>query len=96
MPSISECFGLVLLEAMHYGLPCLSFDSASGARELLGNGTGILIKDRNKEEMANKVIELLNNKKELTKYSKKSLDKVSNYRIEKIYDLWEKEILNNN
>ena len=46
--------------------------------------------------MANKVIELLNNKKELTKYSKKSLDKVSNYRIEKIYDLWEKEILNNN
>lgn len=96
MPSISECFGLVLLEAMHYGLPCLSFDSASGARELLGNDTGILIKDRNKEEMANKVIELLNNKKELTKYSKKSLDKVSNYRIEKIYDLWEKEILNNN
>lgn len=96
MPSISECFGLVLLEAMHYGLPCLSFDSASGARELLGNDTGVLIKDRNKEAMANKIIELLNNKKELTDYSKKSLDKVSNYSLEKINTLWEKEVLSNN
>lgn len=96
MPSISECFGLVLLEAMHYGLPCISFDSASGARELLGNNTGILIKDRNKEEMALKIIELLNNKKELTEYSKKSLKKVSNYSLEKINKMWEKEILNHN
>lgn len=93
MPSISECFGLVLLEAMQYGLPCISFDSASGARELLGNNTGILIKERNKELMASTIIELLNNKKELTEYSKKSLKKVSNYSIEKTNEIWEKEIL---
>jgi hypothetical protein len=46
--------------------------------------------------MANKIIELLNNKKELTDYSKKSLDKVSNYSLKKINTLWEKEVLSNN
>lgn len=90
MPSKSESFGLVLLEAMHYGLPCIAFDSASGARELLKNGIGILIKDRNINEMAEKINELLNNRDMLKKYSEKSINYVSNYSLDKIYKQWKK------
>ena len=30
-------FGLVLIEAMCYGLPCIAFDTSDGAKELLKN-----------------------------------------------------------
>jgi glycosyltransferase involved in cell wall biosynthesis len=88
LPSKSEAFGLVLLEAMHYGLPCIAFDSASGARNLLKDNIGILIKNRNINEMANKINELLNDKKTLKEYSNNSLNCVSNYSIDKIYKEW--------
>lgn len=90
LPSRSEAFGLVLLEAMHYGLPCIAFDTVSGARELLGDGTGILIKNRNKKEMANKINELLKNSEELKKVSKKSVAKVVDFSLDKTYEKWKK------
>lgn len=92
MPSKLESFGLVLLEAMHYGLPCIAFDSASGARNLLKNNVGILIKERNIKAMANKIIKLLDNKKELKEYSNKSLACVKDYSLDKIYGEWKKII----
>ena len=82
MTSITESFGLVLLEAMNMGLPIISFDSASGPKELLKNDNGILIKNRDKKEMANKIIELLNNKKILKEYQQKSLSNIKNYTLE--------------
>ena len=93
MPSKSEAFGLVLLEAMHFGLPCISFSSASGARNLLDDGTGILIDRRNKEEMAENILKMLNDPKLQKKYQKKSLDKVKNYSLKNTYTKWKKEIL---
>lgn len=93
MTSIRESFGLVLLEAMNIGLPIIGFDSSSGARDLLKD-TGILIKDRNKEEFANKIINLLNNKKELQDLSKKSKEKVANYTSDKIKKDWIKTLKN--
>lgn len=62
LPSYTESFGLVLIEAMSYGLPCIAFDSSDGARELLKNNVGILVKDRDKEKMATEIIKELKNK----------------------------------
>ena len=87
MTSFTESFGLVLVEAMNYGLPCIAFDSASGAKELLKK-TGVLISNRSKKEMANKIIELLNNKDELIKYSDKSIKKVDEYLAENVKKHW--------
>lgn len=88
MTSITESFGLVLLEAMNMGLPIISFDSASGPKELLKNDNGILIKNRDKKEMANKIIELLNNKKILKEYQQKSLTNIKNYTLENTKKNW--------
>lgn len=87
LPSISECFGLVLLEAMNYGLPCIAYDSTSAARELLNNN-GILINNRDKNKMAESIVEILNDNKKLKKYSAISLNKVKEYDVNNIKIMW--------
>ncbi len=60
MTSYKESFGLVLIEAMRYGIPCFAFDDALGAKEIINDKNGIIIEDRNKEEMAKKILEYFN------------------------------------
>ena len=88
MTSHTESFGLVILEAMNYGLPIVGFDSASGARELLSNNTGILISNRDKIKFSQVVINLLKNKDKLKNYSDKSLEKVKMYSASFIKKQW--------
>lgn len=59
MPSRSESLGLVILEAMSYSIPCISFDSAVGACELIKDGyNGYIIPNRDIEKMAQTISEL--------------------------------------
>ncbi|MEG0826001.1 MAG: glycosyltransferase [Bacilli bacterium] len=89
MTSFTEAFGLVLIEAMNYGLPCIAFDCASGPRELLEDKKyGILISNRNKDKMAKEVVALINDKTGLKVYQKAVLKYVNNFSIEKIKEEW--------
>ena len=93
MTSHTEAFGLVLAEAMSHGLPCVAFDSASGARELLGDGTGILVKRRSCNDMASKIIKLLDTTQERKVLSRMSLKKVQGFSSEKIASSWQNIVL---
>lgn len=88
MTSHTESFGLVLLEAMSYGIPCIAFDSADGAKELLKQSRGILITNRDKSNMAKEIINLLDNNKELTALSNKSIEYAKNYLPDKVKNKW--------
>lgn len=88
MTSHTESFGLVLLEAMSYGIPCIAFDSADGAKELLKDNVGILINNRDKEKMAKEIVNLLNNKDKLITLSKVSSEYAANYLPETVKDKW--------
>lgn len=88
MTSHSESFGLVLIEAMSFGIPCIAFDSADGAKELLKNDVGILIENRDKEKMAKTIIELLNNQNKIKKISEISYKYIKNYLPNNIKNKW--------
>ena len=89
MGSHEESFGIVLIEAQSYGIPCIAFDSAKGAIEIIeSNENGYLIENRDKQEMANKVIKLIEDK-ELREYmGKKSRENAYKYSKENIAKQW--------
>lgn len=89
MTSFSESFGLVLLEAQSHKLPCIAFDSANGAKELIHNGVdGYLICNRDKEKIANKILELINDKDKCKQLGEKALENSKNYLSKNIKQKW--------
>lgn len=88
MTSYTESFGLVLIEAMSYSVPCIAYDCANGAKNLLSNDIGILIKDRNKEEMVKKIIALLKDNKKLKEYSDKGYKECQKYLSKNVKEMW--------
>ncbi|MDI1354695.1 MAG: glycosyltransferase family 4 protein [bacterium] len=69
LPSNYDTFGLVLLEAMQYGVPCIS--SNTGAiPELLGNGRGLVLPDLSPGELAKAINFLANHPEERLRMSR--------------------------
>lgn len=90
MTSFSESFGIVLLESFSFGVPAIAFDSANGACEIINNDNGILVSNRDKQLMADQIVEYLNNKdmqKRLSIGTQKDLQK---YAPECIIVAWKK------
>jgi glycosyltransferase involved in cell wall biosynthesis len=75
--SIIEGFGLIFLEAMASGKPVVAFNIAS-IPEVVGNG-GIIIKNFDLKEMAEKIIELLSNKEVYEEYSRRAREIAINH-----------------
>ena len=94
LTSYTESFGLVLIESMSYKVPCIAFDSADGAKELLKDNVGVLIKNRDKNKMAKEIIQLLNNKKELIKYSKNGYVYCQRFLMDNVKEEWLKLLKN--
>jgi len=89
MTSFTESFGIVLIEAMSHGVPPLAFSSAEGARELIENGkNGYLIKDRDKEKMAERLLELIDNKERLKELGMCAREKSLEYTTDVVKNKW--------
>jgi N-acetylglucosaminyldiphosphoundecaprenol N-acetyl-beta-D-mannosaminyltransferase len=89
MTSYTESFGIVLIEAMSHGVPCVAFDSAEGAREIITSGeNGFLIKNRNFDAMIMKIESLMNKKEERIKIGKQARDSVKKYTSDVVGEEW--------
>lgn len=89
MTSYTESFGIVLIEAMSHKVPCISFSSAEGACDIIENGyNGYLIKNRDNEKMAEKIVEVVNNQGLLQKLGENARCKSLNYSSEIVKKKW--------
>lgn len=89
MTSFTESFGIVLLEAMSCGVPCIAFDSAEGSREIIDNGKdGYLIQDRRIDAMCKMIINVLSDPERLEKLSVQALKKADMYSYERCEQAW--------
>lgn len=87
-----EGFGLVLTEAMVFGLPIISFDNL-GPREILKNGEfGILIEKNDINEFLSNLDSLIEDPKKRIYYQNKSLERFKDFKMKKIIEIWESKI----
>lgn len=90
MPSFTESFGIVLLEAARYGIPLVSFKN-SGACEIISNNwDGYLIDNRDKKIMAKKILELLKNENRRIIMGNNAYKKSLKYNIDNVIEIWKK------
>lgn len=89
LTSYTESFGIVLIEAMSHGVPCIAFNSAEGARELIQSGkNGYLIKNRSYTAFLKKVVDLIKKKEERRRVGKVSRAGVKQYTCEVVKEQW--------
>lgn len=88
-----EGFGLVITEAMSFGLPIVSF-SNKGPLEILDRGRyGKIIPHKNINKYIDSLNSLINNVTEMQEYQEKSLERVLDFNKNIIIKKWENNVL---
>lgn len=89
MSSITECFPMVLLEALSVGLPIVSYDCPNGPRNIIENGqSGILVEQGNNKSLSDHLIRLIDNKELRKQIGEKAKERSYLFSTEKIMNLW--------
>ena len=89
MTSHTESFGIVLIEAMSHGLPCIAFSSAEGAREIIKSGkNGYLIKNRSYKAFIKKVEDLMKDRDTRVSIGKESRNSIKKYTKDVVKEEW--------
>lgn len=90
LPSRSEGFGMVLIEAMTFGLPVISFDCPNGPKDIISNNEdGFLIGNGNIEKFGAQLIKLIENpalRKEMGAKAKQNAQRYAAYTIVEQWD----------
>ena len=89
MTSRFEGFGMVLIEAMASGLPCIAYDCPCGPRAIIeNNSNGFLIEDGNENQFIQTLENLIENEILRIDMGNKAKISVNKYQIEAIMEEW--------
>lgn len=82
---------MVLIEAMYFGLPVVSFSCESGPREIICDGeNGLLAEEENAIDLAEKIEMLMRNRDLCERMGKSASRSARRFEKKKILDQWEK------
>lgn len=89
LPSRSEGFGMVLIEAMACGLPCISFDCPCGPRDIIEDGkNGYLVEPEQVNLLADAINKTIEDSDSLHRMGAYARNSIRAYQIEVIASLW--------
>lgn len=89
MSSRFEGFGMVLIEAMASGLPCIAYDCPVGPKGIITNNEdGFLINNGNKIDFVNAIFFLIENENKRVSMGEKAKITSKKYEIEAIMQTW--------
>lgn len=98
LTSRSEGFGMVLIEAMECGVPCIAFDCPSGPGDIISNGQdGFLVPELDTHEFEKKLHTLMSDGKlreSFGKDAKRNAKRYTPYEIVKQWDQLFKHLVN--
>jgi glycosyltransferase involved in cell wall biosynthesis len=90
LSSKSDCFPMVLIEAMDAGMGIVSYDCPNGPRNILQDKyNGYLVEQDNIGNLANKLKVLIDDPQLLKSFQCNSLEKVKTFNQNRIMQIWE-------
>ena len=85
LPTREDIWGLVINEAMAYGLPVITTDMCAAGLELVENGVnGYIIPSENVTDLKSKLVGLVEDERLINNMACSSLQKISDYTVEKM------------
>lgn len=89
LPSMYEPFGLVLVEAMGYGVPVVSFDCPYGPNSIITDGEdGFIVKNRSVSDFADRVCQLIEDRELRTRMGQNAIKSSQRYSADNIMPIW--------
>ena len=85
-----EGFGMVLIEAMSFGIPCVSFDCNYGPSDIIRNNEdGFLVENGNEKELAEKLQLLMKNETLRLQMGEKARENVQRFSPQNVVKQWD-------
>lgn len=90
-----EGLPMCMIEAQSFGLPIVSFNCLTGPSEIIeDDGSGYLIENGQYYELAEKILDLINNKEKMFEFGKKAKEDSKRFTIDLIITKWEMTVNN--